>query len=524
MIYSEGQRNICMQVHPANRRAQIAFEYVSVCALMFLSIAFLIFCLVGLVSPNWVINESLYVLILLFWFLSIIFCFTNITKHLLLFLFLGCFFSFLMARNFLTYIQTGVFNVFTKFHVIALNVQEYQLFAEIMFLSLFSLFFSYYFLSRDKRGEVKPKENVVLSVEKQQKFSVYHFLSKIGFFVCLPFQFYVNFVQMLQRRESSYVDSYVHQLSFPFFVRIFVALFFISFVLFLATKPKKREILLVFFVFFVTEGFIPLLGGARMEMAIIILFFIWYVNRFDSMQSRSDQKIFKKKYVVLTIIGGVVLIVLFAVVELLRTDRQVEFSLFDLINYFFDSLGGSDGVLANFIQLQDQFPKPGYVYFFNGIHRTFFDNSIVRGIVAFLSGTEALPIPSQGAEYLAQFDNFSHWLTSLVDYNRYIAGEGMGSAYMAETYFAFGFVGILLYGFLLGVIIFLLSRLDFSKHLWLNVFFMFICYQLFALPRSAPMSLLDNILYFIAGFILYFMAYKIIVKSNLLIYKNNKII
>ena len=73
----------------------------------------------------------------------------------------------------------------------------------------------------------------------------------------------------------------------------------------------------------------------------------------------------------------------------------------------------------------------------------------------------------------------------------------MGSSYIAETYFAFGTLGVVLFNLILGFLIRKLSTFkNESNRIYLKATCLFVVHNLFVLPRGGVFSSATDFLYF----------------------------
>ena len=183
--------------------------------------------------------------------------------------------------------------------------------------------------------------------------------------------------------------------------------------------------------------------------------------------------------------------------EIVLAKRGMSYTSFlGIIENFCISTGGSDSTIANIIHYGDEFPKEGYVYYFSPIKDALFDNVVVRQFTSILTGTDSASV-AQGLEYLGRHDSFAHWLSYTVNSDLYLKGYGMGSSYIAETYFAFGTLGVVIFNLILGFLIRKLSTFkNESNRIYLKATCLFVVHNLFVLPRGGVFSSATDFLYF----------------------------
>ena len=378
----------------------------------------------------------------------------GLVKNFLICSFYGCFFLFLMSQK----VFLAPFDVFRTFVKTSLTIREYSIFALIMSIGIICPFIGYKLFRFDNS-----KENTVLKTPK-------NFINviRIGFFITLPFAFYMQAYQVIARLGMSYTDGYLINVEFPAMIKITNYLFPFFSLAYLAMKPKKLEMYIVLVLHFVVEGGIQLVQGRRAMFAVSFLFAIWYLFKYY------DVKKLHKKLFISLFSAGIAIVVLFYFVEMYRGDVGInDTSLLHIIREFMISTGGSDSVIANTIRNADSFPKDGYRYLFD----PFVNNPFIN----LFNGNGGVP---QGALYLLKFDSFPHWISFLTSSSYYLRGHGMGTSYLAELYLAFGFVGVGVFSILLGKIIYILQNTNFNQNFYRITLSFFFISRLFTLPRS----------------------------------------
>jgi oligosaccharide repeat unit polymerase len=332
----------------------------------------------------------------------------------------------------------------------------------------------------------------------------------ICFIVCLFLKLYIIYVKL----GISYEESYITVIDFPVIFNIPANLFSGTVFIFLASKPSKRKRNLVLFLYLLVEGVLDLFVGNRMAFATTLLtIFVLYVF---------DMKKLKRKTIFAILCAGTAMIVLFVFIEFARGDARFNGSFFDILIYFFDSVGGSGGVIANTIYYMDQFPKAGYVYFFSPMVTMFTDNNFVALFVSIITGRPIQAVPAQGAEFLQRYNFLDHWLTSIVNYDRYLAGHGMGGSYIADSVFAFGVLGVIIVGIFLAWLMYRINSIDKVNGIFKRAFLLFLLVNLFALPRNNFAALFSGLPSILVTFLFYGIIIKIGGFSNVEKEKNSE--
>ncbi len=448
----------------------------------------LLICSVGIFtgySTNFFAYVNTYVL----FFLIVLYLFSvGINKHFLYFCFCVCFFIFLMGQKFFVVLDGGSYDTFLTFKGLQLSSWEYFTFINLMYFSLLGCFIGY-FVSKPQKYVINKSETGSPSVDMGKMRAIIRVLYIITFICASIMQFEI----VLAKRGMSYTDGYLINVDVNPVINIGNYLFLGMAFLYLSCRPSKKEMIAIIVSFMFVDGFLQMFVGRRALLAQSLFFIIWFTICY----LKADEKKFTFKHFVWLCIFGVMLIFLFWIVEVIRSGSSFDGTSFlEIIENFCISTGGSDSTIANIIHYGDEFPKEGYVYYFSPIKDALFDNVVVRQFTSILTGTDSASV-AQGLEYLGRHDSFAHWLSYTVNSDLYLKGYGMGSSYIAETYFAFGTLGVVIFNLILGFLIRKLSTFkNESNRIYLKATCLFVVHNLFVLPRGGVFSSATDFLYF----------------------------
>lgn len=447
----------------------------------------LLICAVGIFT-DYSTNFFAYVNTYVLFFLIVFYIFSvGVNKHFLYFCFCVCFFIFLMGQKFFVVLDGGSYDTFLTFKGLQLTKREYFTFINLMYFSLLCCFIGY-FVSKPQQYVVKNKpQSSKLDLDKTRAvIRVFYIIT----FICACI---MQIEILLAKRGMSYTDGYLINVDVNPIIKIGNYLFLGMAFLYLSCRPSKKEMIAILISFMFVDGFLQLFVGRRALLAQTLFFIIWY----SICYLKADEKKFTFKHFAWLCLFAVILIFLFWIVEVLRSGSSFSgTSFFGIIKNFCISTGGSDSTIANIIHYGDDFPKEGYVYYFSPIKDALLDNVVSRQIISILTGTDSSSV-AQGLEYLSRHDSFSHWLSYTVNPELYLKGYGMGSSYIAETYFAFGTVGVVLFNLILGWLIRKLNTFNNdSDRIYLKATCLYIVHNLFVLPRGGVFSTATDFLYF----------------------------
>lgn len=476
---------------------------------IFLSLVFQLLFDFASIFTNYSLNYNLFLNVYLLLFFLIIHLFIHgINKHFLLLSFYVCMFTFLMGQKLFVVLDGGSFDEFLTFRLLKLSGAEYFTFINLLYFSLFALSLGYWTAKPQKVHVYANADEERTAFEFMQRMrKILRVLYVITFLCALIMQLKI----VISKGSLSYTDGYLVNVDVNPIIKIGNYMFIGIAFLYLACKPKKSEMFAVLFSFILVEGVLQLFVGRRALIAQVALFICWYCICYF----KYDQKKLKWKHILLLIVLAIALIVLFYMVELFRGNgRAGSISLMEIMNSFFVSTGGSDSTIANAIHYRNEFPKTGAVYFFAPLSDAVTDNALIRLFISVFTG-KSVTSSAQGMNYLMQHDTFSHWLSYIVNPELYLSGYGMGSSYIAETYMAFGVVGVAVFSFLLGILIKKFKDMNNdSNKVYRKALIMFFVYNLFMLPRGSVFSSATDLLYLAFSFFIVKVIYELIYNSS----------
>lgn len=247
-----------------------------------------------------------------------------------------------------------------------------------------------------------------------------------------------------------------------------------AFFLYLATIPDPRKSKLIFGLKLLIS-LVLLLFGTRSIIVMTILLLIIYCIFYENINNIQYVIIPKKVYVIVIIITPFVL-VFFDFLMAFRDGRSYMYTdIITSITHITASLGGSVNVITYGYDFDSILPNK---YYSLGGVISFFKNNIISSYL--------FNVPQYGgntAELAMYGNSFSNALTYLVKPSAYIAGYGMGSSYIAETYHDFGYVGVCFVNIVYGKILVSANKLSDVSYLK-NIIILMGSYYILIAPRA----------------------------------------
>lgn len=417
-------------------------------------------------------------------------------NHFLALMFFICFFIFLMGQK----IFKEEKNVFLTFARTTLDTQQFFTFTVIMALGIIVTYYSYILFFYNNKDT---NSNVQVKVRNPRPILP---LIRLVYFITLPAAIYMQMKIVLVRSAISYTSGYLMNVNVPTIIKVGYYIFASFTLIYLATRPSKKEVYFIISVFLIIEGGVQLVQGRRALFATTLFFVIWYLIKFYGIKKVN------MKYFLYFTLGGIALVVLFFYVEMQRSGINIgKVNLLYIVERFMSSTGGSDSVIANTIDKANLFPKSGIVYLIDPI--------INNPIAVILTGKGGI---NQGIDHLNSFNSFSNWISYLTQSSLYMSGHGMGSCYLAELYLAFGCMGVFVGSIVVGFFLNYMTQINLNGSIFKTSIVFLLVKSLFTLPRSGFFSWFGDFTYLFVAFCIIYPFYNIYCKNWELLGENNE--
>lgn len=398
----------------------------------------------------------------------VFFCVNNFAQKMGLAFFYLCFFTFLISGAVIPF-----FRDISKWKM-GFNDKDYIIACNCLFLSSLFMLCGYVAIGKvslkvnnRSRGRALFRwvEDTNYSVALIRKISLFIFITTtIG---VIPFEYR----KLLYAVKNGYMSLYTTYSSSAWGTRLSVASMS-SFFLVLATRPNKRKTILVFCL-----GVIPpllqLAEGSRGDFVSYGLFIVFYLYQFSefNLEKVLTQKERRKKF-----IKFIALMLLIAVIALpwlhnygySRAGLRYEEAsgVINKILDFFVGQGGSFRLVGYASQFKGQLHNA--CYSFGGLWGTV----IGKGYAA------------QTVENALFGTSFGDAVTYKVHPTMYLNGYGMGSSYVAELYYDFGYVGVCIVNFFIGAFLRKLAQLN-KKNVLQIAIMLSLFYYMTRMPRGS---------------------------------------
>lgn len=374
-----------------------------------------------LVLLIFVINRNtLLLLTLVLWINIMMYSLSNLSNRITLFAFGFTFFIFLIGRHFLEIIfgyNVEDFNYDINRHA------EITLCISLSTLLIFSLFFG-----KNNVIQTSPikSNSKIESIQEVSKNLIY--ISTICGILYMIISGYISY-------SYGYLGSYTADIASIYrnniimfaldkvdqMIPIFLSIYFATF----PAVHKFKKVVSFYFVYLLTT----ILTGRRADFVIGILWIIIYY--FYRENSSSGEKWIKNSYLIYAIILFPVLIIILSLIGQVRAEQEIGTSSFlkYIIDFFYDQ-GVSINVIKRSYELNHMLNSDRYYSL----------SFLPEGILGRLFGFPKYV--GNSLDHALYGYSMAHSLSYILMGNRYLNGQGIGTSYIAELYYDFGYLGI----------------------------------------------------------------------------------
>ena len=424
------------------------------------------------------------------------------TNRMLFLIFNVMIFVFLLSRPFISMIKGDVWWYFKRNDVIfAMN--------SLMLTLLFLMFGQYI-------GE-KSIYQKKLRINKFTIFDKYDYnyvkglrcISICLFYISMVFFLLTELEKLIYMRGKDYEMLYSSfQTNLPYFIIAIGSMQKYFLCIFLSTFPKKLEAFIPLSLY-VISALPSLIIGLRNPIVLNLIFCIVYYFIRDIYDNK--EKWIGKMEKTIMIIAAPICILFLGAYNYIRAGEKIGGNgILDLFIDFLYKQGVSFDVLCIGHNTIPKIKYTGFVnYTFGGIIDYFTHNKIAQLIF------NAKSLGSGNNINMALYSNsFAHRMSYAARGQEYLAGNGWGSSYILETYADFGYIGIIIFSVLIGVLLAYMIYLV-NKGLFHSTIIFLILTNIFFLPRDAALNWINFIFYiqFLLPLIICFLFAKLCIKK-----------
>ena len=430
--------------------------------------------IVLIVTPEYDVHISF-----LFWVALMFYCMLNIEKRVLLMLFAFTVFVFCMTRIVIPEYYINDFIQDSQLYSMSFSQDVHNFVARACFLSLVGALVGFNLVSAninsDYRLNIDPNSYQITQIRKISK---YLYLLSV---ILVVYSIYTRFSFVA---AYGYMDSYIdYSNSLPTVLSKFASTNALCFYLFLVTLPSKKEAKPILIVFMLVAVF-SLLTGARTGFIMSLITLLVYLllrNRIDPYDPWLTRKV---KIAILFSLPFIT--ALMFIVMLMRGESSVSnISFVDMVINSIYQQGSILEVLGVSYENADRIPYR--IWSFGRVIDSY-DNNFLFQILGIGQAFKANTV-----DFAINGHSLANYLTYTYQTQRYLAGGGMGSSFIAESWLDFGYLGVVGFSVVYGVILskfFVWAR----KNVWIFAISFYMVNAIIYVPRAGAADFVSDIL------------------------------
>lgn len=449
--------------------------------------------------------------IMLFWSNNIIYCLENIKNRVFFLFFNFMIYVFLLSRPSISMLRGDNWWHFQNVDVMfALN--------SLMLTLVFLLVGEYIAETRINLKAIK--NSYTIPKESPDFLKSLKIVSLILLYISMAFYFILEAEKLIYMRNRDYVEFYTtFKTSLPYIITVFASMYKYLLCIFLASMPKKSEAFVPLSLYVISA--VPsLIIGMRNPIVLNIIFVILYYFIRDILGS-------KEKWLGLVEKSLLILMAPFSIVALgmlnyIREGSKFNGGFFDIIIDFFYKQGVSFDVLCIGHNSIPKIKYTGFVnYTFGGII-DYFSHSTLAQV---LFGAKSLGT-GNNINMALYSNSFAHRMSYVSRGQEYLDGHGWGSSYLLETFADFGYIGIIIFSLLMGVLFAHIITIIKKGSLYSTIMLVILT-GIYFCPRDSALGWINFLLYaqFIVPVFFCYILAKLCTKSyslkNHIIYKSS---
>lgn len=426
-----------------------------------------------------------------FWIVLMIYCFRDTEKRLLLMLFTITVFVFGMSRIVIPAFYANSYIAFSQAFSMDFGPDVHNFIARSCFIALICAFIGF-----NSVKHVERKDYVFQIDSNSLQIIKIRNISKSLYLLSTTLVVYSIYSRFSFVATYGYMDSFIEYSSnLPSILQKFASINALCLYLFLATLPTKKQAKPILIVFAIIS-ILTLLTGVRTNFVMnffTLLIYLVLRNR----TAPNDPWLTKKGKLYLFVALPFLVALMFVVMLLRGGNTTAEISLFDMIINSIYQQGSIIEVLGTSYEQAEQIPYR--LWSFGRLIDSYGNNFIFQllGIGhAYKSNTVEMAVNGH---------SLANYLTYTYQSRRFLAGGGMGSSYIAESWLDFGYLGIVGFSYIYGVI--LAKFITWAKrNVWVFALSFYMVNAIIYAPRAGAGDFISDILsptYLLTLFIIY---------------------
>lgn len=397
----------------------------------------------------------------------------DLRKRIALGAFFACFFTYNLAGAIFPYFRNK------ELHT-TLSKEEFLVSCMAMAIASLALILGTMFAEKFSVKTYKHGKSIIMSISSNKNYSLSR-LQKVSFCVFIISTMIsiaggVN--KLIYSLANGYVSLYTSYYSSALVNRMTI-ISMTSLMIGLALKPTKK-IMWIYIIMGVINPMMVVLQGGRSAIVCYFIFVFLYLYSYKDMQREHGEKVGKNnnlRFLILVIISLIIFVPILYTwgYERVGLDNAKNLSIMDKFLNFFENQGESYKIIGYAYRYDGEFP--GVCYSFGDLIDNLVGNSY----------------PLFTVEAATCMNKFSNMISYTISPYGYFNGYGMGSSFIAELLYDFGYIGVFVGTFIIGAILGRFTKWNQNTYIGQALMFIFM-YYLFSLPRASYCNPLAQIL------------------------------
>lgn len=318
---------------------------------------------------------------------------------------------------------------------------------------------------------------------------------KICMYIMLGITFIIYFGTEINKylifRNVDYASIYVDGgIQYPVIIRVLASLYGYITICVLSMLPKKREVIIILALYIISAIPLFLLGSRNDIVLKCVIVVVYYL--FRNYYFPNNEKWIEKQHKIAALIIIPIAIIGLGAYNYIRDDEKVEnTSPIGMFVDFFYKQGTTYDTICQGFENEEKLKNQEYVISYT--FGDFIDYILHSTISQKLFKTDSLG-SGNSIKMATESNSMAHHLSYIVLGDSYLNGHGRGTSFLIEVYMDFGIIGVVIYGFVLGMLLILILKLCSSRYIILRYIAFTMLTNIWLLPRYSALGFLNFII------------------------------
>lgn len=373
----------------------------------------------------------------------------------LLFFFLIAFFTFTMGQYFIENINTQMYYLNFPTHTIIKTIF-------IQYLALMSIYLAIKVVDHFANKKCQNVTNEIKNNSDNTNFKIINQIIFCFLFISFVISIVTSVESAIRVMKYGYLEIYVnnHPSIFPEYIFSIGNSLIIFTSLYLSMSSSKKKSLIVLGMYFFSLC-ASLFSGSRSTFVIGIMYIIFYLIIMQKNYKWFKLETIKKFLITIVAITPIAIVGLNIYNNTRNTIKVEDLSISKEFRSFFLNQGGSINLVSYSQEFKQQINSKDHNYVLGPVIEVF--NKRIQDI----TNNKVSLYDNTKLENQRKYNFAIDMSIYILGEDMYAKGNGTGSQYLAELYIEYGYFGVVLFNFMLGIIIYCLNKLCYKKWFFL---------------------------------------------------------